>query len=91
MVRAFDEETERYARSLAPADRAFLALRDELYGGAWDDIERDLRARLAGKPYIFRLASKIEEDLERIARLKRFEEEHGVDLREVLRELGLED
>jgi hypothetical protein len=83
------EEIAAFARGLLPADRTFLAVRDELYGGSWDDVERDLRARLAGKPYIFKLATKIEEDLERIARLRRFEAEHGVDLRRVLADLGL--
>ncbi len=78
-----------FARELGLPERTLLAVRDELYGGAWDELEKDLRARLAGRPYIFRLATKIEEDLERIARLRRFEEERGVDLRKVLRELGL--
>ena len=90
MTRTVTEEVETFARALALADRTFLAVRDELYGGSWDEVERDLRARLAGKPYIFKLATKIEEDLERIARMRRYEGEHGVDLRKVLKELGLE-
>jgi hypothetical protein len=90
MVLVVTEDAESFARSLTAADRTFLAVRDELYGGSWEEVERDLRARLAGRPYIFKLATTIEEDLERIARLRRFEEEAGVDLREVVRRLGLD-
>jgi hypothetical protein len=85
-----DAETEAFARELDAAGRTLLAVRDELYDGSWDDLERDLRARLAGKPYIFKLAAKIEEDLERIRRLRAFEAERGVDLRAAVKELGLE-
>ena len=83
-------EIEAYARSLSRTDRTLLAVRDELYAGSWEELEHDLRARLHGKPYIFKLATKIEEDLERIARLREFEERHGVDLRKVLRNIGIE-
>jgi hypothetical protein len=78
------------AGGLSREDRTFLLLRDELYGGSWDDVESDLRARLGGKPFIFKLASRIEEDLERIERLRGIEQAHGVDLRAVLRAMGLE-
>jgi hypothetical protein len=90
MSSAVEEDEETFARALTPADHTFLAVRDELYGGSWDEIERDLRARLTGKPYIFKLATTIEEDLERIARLRRFESERGVDLRKVLKKIGVE-
>ena len=83
------DELETYARALPMEDRTFLAVRDELYGGSWAEVEADLQARLVGKPYIFKLATTIKEDLERIARLKRFEDEHGVNLGELLRKLGI--
>jgi hypothetical protein len=54
-----------------------VALRDELYGGSWDRMERDLRDRLEGNPYVFKLADRIEEDIERIEKLRRYEKEHG--------------
>jgi hypothetical protein len=60
---------------LAPEDRVLRDVRDQLYGGDWDELERDLRARLDGKPYIFKLATQIEEDLARIARLRAAERE----------------
>ena len=40
----------------------------------------DLNNRLAGKPYIFKLVSRINEDVERIQELKTFETDHGIDL-----------
>ncbi len=73
-------------RSLAKEERLLLEVRDELYGGSWDELEADLRARLAGKPYIFQLATRIEEDLSRVERLREFEEENGVDLGALLRD-----
>lgn len=80
-------DAEQFVRTLAREDRVLLDVRDELYGGTWDELERDLRARLAGKPYIFKLASRIEDDLKRIERLRGYEVEHGVDLRAVVRKV----
>jgi hypothetical protein len=40
----------------------------------------DLRNRLAGKPYIFKLASRIQDDIERIEQMQKFEADHKVDL-----------
>ena len=40
----------------------------------------DLNARLEGRPYIFKLAHRITDDLERIRRLREFEQHHGVKL-----------
>jgi len=84
------EEIEGYVRGLGKLDLTFLIIRDELYGGAWDEVEHDLRARLKGKPFIFRLTERIEDSLARIARLKGFEAERGVDLRQVAHALGLD-
>jgi hypothetical protein len=33
-----------------------------------------------GKPYIFKLVNRIQEDIERIEEMKRFEAEYGIDL-----------
>lgn len=61
-------------------ERMLVVLKRELYDGSWEEMEIDLRARLAGRPYIFKLAHRINDDLERIARLRVFERDHGVDL-----------
>jgi hypothetical protein len=42
----------------------------------------DLRNRLAGKPYIFKLANRIQDDIERIEQMQKFEDEEKIDLAE---------
>lgn len=69
-----------FYQSLSEEETMLLTLRDELYGGSWDSMETDLRDRLRGRPYIFKLVNRIEEDLERIQKLRTYEEEHGIDL-----------
>ena len=41
------------ASLLTPEHRMLLQMRETLYGGGWGVFERDLRARLAEKPYVF--------------------------------------
>jgi len=69
-----------FVRKLNDKEIMLLRLRDELYGGRWDIMLGDLNDRLQGRPYIFKLASRIQDDIERIQRLSRFEREQGVDL-----------
>ncbi len=69
-------------RGLSEEELLLLAVREELYGGSWEELEEDLRARRECRPYIFRLATRIGEDLERVERLRGYEREHGVNLRE---------
>ena len=57
-----------------------VVLKRELYEGSWDDMVADLQARLEGRPYIFKLAHRIADDLERIERLRDFEQRCKVDL-----------
>ena len=59
-----------------------LILRDELYGGSWDKMSQDLKDRLTGKPYIYKLVHRIEEDLVRIEKLQGYEQKHRIDLAE---------
>jgi hypothetical protein len=60
--------------------RMLVVLKRELYEGNWDEMVADLQARLEGRPYIFKLAHRIADDLERIERLREFEQQCGVDL-----------
>jgi hypothetical protein len=55
-----------------------VRLREQLYGGRWDEMRTDLECRRRGQPYIFKLVHRIEEDLERIARLEAMEAELGI-------------
>ncbi len=57
-----------------------VVLKRELYEGRWEDMIADLRARLEGRPYIFKLAYRITDELDRIDRLEGFEHRCKVDL-----------
>lgn len=46
----------------------------------WQAMLNDLRNRLEGNPYIFKLANRIQDDIERIQMLQGFERELDVDL-----------
>ena len=65
---------------LAPEEKVLVIIREELYDGSWDDMLEDLKARLAGRPYVLKLASRIEVDLTRISRLRAIEENEGINL-----------
>jgi len=74
------QEVRRFVGAMTSEERMLVVLRHELYDGSWDEMEKDLRARLEGRPYIFKLAHRIADDLERIGRLRDFERSVGVDL-----------
>lgn len=73
-------EVCQFVERLSNEERMLVVLKAELYEGHWDEMIADLEARLQGRPYIFKLAHRIEDDLERIARLREFERSQGVDL-----------
>ncbi len=74
------DEVRRFVDGMASEERMLVVLKRELYEGSWDEMVADLRARLEGRPYIFKLAHRIADDLDRIDRLKAFEQKWGVDL-----------
>ena len=73
-------EISGFAASLSVEGRMLVILKAQLYGGSWQPMLEDLRNRLEGKPYIFKLANRIQDDIERIEQLQQFEEEHDIDL-----------
>ena len=75
-----DRQVRQFVQRLSREERMLIVLKAELYEGNWSDMVADLRARLEGRPYIFKLATRITEDLERIDRLQEFENQHRVDL-----------
>jgi len=79
-----EEKAKRFVAGLAEEEVMLLRLRDELYDGRWDVMLSDLNDRLQGRPYVFKLAHRIQDDIERIERLHRFERKHGVNLAEYL-------
>ena len=85
------EDARARASSLGPAERTLVLLRDELYGGSWDELVADLEARQNRNPFVFKLNSRIEEDLERIAKLRALEGETGQDLADLLEDAAAEE
>jgi len=69
-----------FVEHLSEEHRMLVVLKAQLYGGTWEPMLDDLRNRLAGKPYIFKLASRIQDDIERIEQMLQFEAEHNVDM-----------
>ena len=78
------EDPRAYLSSLSDEAVQLLVLRDELYDGSWAEMKRDLEDRRDGKPFIFKLVNRIEEDLARIEELAGFEEKNGVNLSDFL-------
>jgi hypothetical protein len=73
---------EQFVTRLTDEQRMLLQLKRELYDGSWKAMRQDLNNRLEGKPYIFKLANRIRDDISRIEALQNFEKEHQVSLSE---------
>jgi len=71
-----------YVRKLSEEHKMLVALKAQLYGGSWEPMLDDLRNRLAGKPYIFKLVHRIQDDIGRIEEMQKFEAENKIDLAE---------
>jgi len=79
---AVEKVVSDFVSSLSEEHRMLIVLKAQLYGGSWEPMLDDLRNRLSGKPYIFKLANRIHDDIERIEQMKDFEDEHDVELAE---------
>jgi hypothetical protein len=71
-----------FVSGLSDEHRMLVILKAQLYGGTWEPMLDDLQNRLEGKPYIFKLANRIKDDIQRIKQMRKFEEQHNVDLAE---------
>ncbi|MHC4727180.1 MAG: hypothetical protein ACYS17_08095 [Planctomycetota bacterium] len=69
-----------FVDGMSDEHRMLVVLKAQLYGGIWEPMLDDLKNRLEGKPYIFKLVNRINDDIERIQQMQNFEEEHNVDL-----------
>jgi hypothetical protein len=69
-----------FINSLSEEHRMLVILKAQLYDGIWEPMLDDLQNRLTGKPYIFKLANRIQDDIGRIEEMQEFEVEHNVDL-----------
>jgi len=79
-----DDRQRAFLEGLTKEERLLVSIRDELYGGSWDELLVDLDARKNRKPFIIKLATRLDEDKARIEKLRAFEREHAVDLRALL-------
>ena len=71
-----------FVRQLSTEHKMLVILKTQLYGGKWQPMYDDLKNRLGGKPYIFKLANRINDDMERIEQMMDFEKQYDVDLAE---------
>jgi len=69
-----------FVDGLSDEHRMLVVLKAQLYGGTWEPMLDDLKNRLTGKPYIFKLVNRIKDDIERIQQMQNFEEKHNIDL-----------
>lgn len=76
---------QEFVSRLSKEERMLILLQSELYENSWLAMVNDLRNRLDGKPYIFKLASRIQDDIARIEKLQSFEREHNVKLSEFVK------
>ena len=74
------EKAKRFVEGMTSEERMLVVLNRELYEGSWDEMIADLKARLEGRPFIFKLAHRIADDLGRIEKLREFERSTGVTL-----------
>jgi hypothetical protein len=84
---AADDAVSAFVSRLSDQQRMLIVLKSKLYDGRWDAMLDDLKNRLAGKPYIFKLVNRIKDDIESIELLQAFEQEHKIDLADFV-ELG---
>ena len=71
-----------FVKQLSTEQKMLIVLKTHLYGGKWQPMYDDLKNRLQGKPYIFKLANRINDDVERIEQMRDFENQYGIDLAE---------
>jgi len=74
------KEISDYVDRLSNEHRMLVILNAQLYDGTWESMLDDLKNRLTGKPYIFKLANRINDDIARIEEMQKFEQEHNIDL-----------
>lgn len=77
-----DKQVSDFVAGLSDEHRMLVILKAQLYGGTWEPMLDDLQNRLEGKPYIFKLVNRIKDDIERIEQMRKFEEQHNIDLAE---------
>jgi len=80
-----DKQVRDFVDSLSEEYCMLVVLKAQLYDGTWEPMLDDLRNRLTGKPYIFKLANRIQDDIERIEQMQQFEAEHNINLADYIK------
>ncbi len=75
-----DEELESVLKNLSEQDRVLIVCNYQIYDDNWDAMEKDLKDRLEGRPYVLKLGERIREDIERVLRLRKIEDKFGIKL-----------
>lgn len=79
-----DDRHQAFAGGLSREERLLMEIRDELYEGSWAGLIEDLLARRDRKPYVIKLATRIDDDLARIEKIQKYEEEHEINLKDFI-------
>jgi hypothetical protein len=74
-----------FINRLSEEHRMLVILKAQLYDNTWEPMLDDLRNRLSGKPYIFKLVNRIQDDIRRIEEMQEFESEHNIDLADYIK------
>ena len=74
-----------FVNGLSDEHRMLVVLKAQLYDDTWEPMLDDLRNRLSGKPYIFKLANRIQDDIGRIEEMQEFESEHDINLADYIK------
>ncbi len=74
-----------FVNGLSDEHRMLVALKAQLYDDVWEPMLDDLRNRLSGQPYIFKLVNRIQDDIGRIEEMQEFESEHDIDLADYIK------
>ena len=74
-----------FVNGLSDEHRMLVVLKAQLYDDMWEPMLDDLRNRLSGKPYIFKLVNRIQDDIGRIEEMQEFESENNIDLADYIK------
>ena len=69
-----------FVSNLDNEERMLILLKAHLYDGTWQPMLEDLEERLSGKPFIFKLSSRLKDDIKRIQKMQEFEAKNNIDL-----------
>ncbi len=74
-----------FVNGLSDEHRMLVVLKAQLYDDMWEPMLDDLRNRISGKPYIFKLVNRIQDDIGRIEKMQEFESENDINLADYIK------